>query len=120
MAAPGSLIMVLSYAALLHIYRCEPELVLDRLAAAEAVAVEQRLSVFVSPHILRGAALLLLGQVNEAIPSLRFRLFALLRSECRKIHHADISAILVKRRVRLLLRPRRARRRYCCPRHPKG
>jgi len=68
---PPSLIMVLSYAAWLHIYRCEPELILDRLAAAEAVAAEQQLSVFVSPHILRGAAFLLLGQVKEAIASLR-------------------------------------------------
>jgi predicted ATPase len=68
---PPSLIMVLSYAALLHIYRCEPELILERLTAAEAAASEQRLSVFVSPQILRGAALLLLGQVKEAIASLR-------------------------------------------------
>jgi hypothetical protein len=36
---PPSLIMALSYAAQLHIYRREPELILDRLAAAEAVAV---------------------------------------------------------------------------------
>ena len=63
--------MALSYTAWLHIYRREPELILDRLASAEAVAAEQRLSVFVSPHILRGAALLLLGQVKEAIASLR-------------------------------------------------
>ena len=69
-AHPPSLIMVLSYAAWLHIYGREPELILDRLAAAEAVAAEQRLSVFVSPHILRGAALLLLGQVKEAIAAL--------------------------------------------------
>jgi len=66
-----SLNMALSYTAWLHIYRREPELILDRLASAEAVAAEQRLSVFVSPHILRGAALLLLGQVKEAIASLR-------------------------------------------------
>jgi len=68
---PPSLIFALSYAALLHVYRREPELILDRLTAAEAAAAEQRLSVFLSPHILRGAALLLLGQVNEAIASLR-------------------------------------------------
>ena len=63
--------MALSYAALLHIYRREPQLILDRLAAADAVAVEQRLSVFLSPQILRGAASLLLGQAKEAIASLR-------------------------------------------------
>ena len=68
---PPSLNMALSYAALLHIYRREPQLILDRLAAAEAVAVEQRLSVFLSPQILRGAASLLLGQAKEAIASLR-------------------------------------------------
>ena len=68
---PPSLNMALSYAAQLHIYRREPELILDRLTAAEAVAVEQRLSVFLNPQILRGAALLLLGQTKEAIASLR-------------------------------------------------
>jgi predicted ATPase len=68
---PPSLNMALSYAALLHIYRGEPQLAQDRLTAVEAVAVEQRLSVFLNPQILRGAALLLLGQVEEAIRSLR-------------------------------------------------
>jgi len=68
---PPSLNMALSYAAQLHIYRREPELILDRLTAAEAVAVEQRLSVFLNPQILRGAALLLLGQTKEAIALLR-------------------------------------------------
>jgi predicted ATPase len=68
---PPSLNMALSYAAQLHIYRREPQLILDQLAAAEAVAAEQRLSVFLSPQILRGAALLLLGQTKEAMGSLR-------------------------------------------------
>jgi len=66
-----SLIFALSYAASLHVYRREPELILARLAAAEAVAAEQRLSVFISPQLLRGIALFLQGQLRDAIIYLR-------------------------------------------------
>jgi predicted ATPase len=66
-----SLIFALSYAASLHVHRREPELILARLTAAEAVAAEQRLSVFISPQLLRGMALFLLGQLRDAIVYLR-------------------------------------------------
>jgi predicted ATPase len=66
-----SLIFALSYAASLHVYRREPELILARLTAAEAVAAEQRLSVFISPQLLRGMALFLRGQLRDAIVYLR-------------------------------------------------
>jgi predicted ATPase len=66
-----SLIFALSYAASLHVYRREPELILARLTAAEAVAAEHRLSVFISPQLLRGMALFLHGQFRDAIVYLR-------------------------------------------------
>ena len=66
-----SLIFALSYAAALHVYRREPELILARLTAAEAVAAEQRLSVFISPLLLRGIALFLQGHTRDAIVHLR-------------------------------------------------
>ena len=67
---PPSLVFVLSYAALLHVHRGEAELVLARLAAAEAVAAEQRLPVFLNAQVLRGAALFLRGDVGDAVVSL--------------------------------------------------
>jgi predicted ATPase len=67
---PPSLIFALSYAALLHVYRREPELILTRLTAAEAVAAEQRLSVFINPQALRGMALFLRGELCDAIVNL--------------------------------------------------
>jgi class 3 adenylate cyclase/tetratricopeptide (TPR) repeat protein len=68
---PPSLVFVLSYAALLHVHRGEPELALARLAAAEAVAAQQRLAVFLNPQVLRGATLLMRGEIREGIESLR-------------------------------------------------
>jgi predicted ATPase len=62
---------VLCYAAMLHIHRGEPELVLARLAAAETLAREQRMSPALAPQVLRGAALFLRGEVGDAIVSLR-------------------------------------------------
>jgi len=66
-----TLIFALSYSALLHVHRCEPKLILSRLAAAEAVAAEQRLSVFINPQVLRGMALFMRGEAAEAIRYLR-------------------------------------------------
>ena len=61
----------LSYAALLHVYRREPESILARLAAAQAVAAEQRLSAALNVQVLRGVALFLRGEVGDAIVCLR-------------------------------------------------
>jgi len=66
-----TLIFALSYAALLHAHRCEPELILSRLGAAEVVAAEQRLSVFINPQVLRGMASFMSGEIAEAIRYLR-------------------------------------------------
>jgi predicted ATPase len=68
---PPSLVFVLCYAAMLHVYRCEPESILSRLAAAEAVAAEQRLPMFLNAQVLRGAALFLRGEGRDAIGYLR-------------------------------------------------
>lgn len=46
-------------------------MVLARLAAAEAVAAEQRLPVFLNAQVLRGAALFLSGMARDAIVCLR-------------------------------------------------
>lgn len=68
---PPSLVGVLCYAAMLHVHRGEPELVFARLAAAETLAREQRISPVLAPQVLRGAALFLLGEVQDAIVCLR-------------------------------------------------
>jgi predicted ATPase len=66
-----TLIFALSYAALLHVHRREPEMILSRLVAAEAVAAEQRLSVFLNPQVLRGVVLFMRGEAPDAIRYLR-------------------------------------------------
>jgi class 3 adenylate cyclase/predicted ATPase len=68
---PSTLGGALSYAALLHVYRREPELILARLAAAQAVAAEHRISAPLNVQVLRGAALFLSSEVSDAIVSLR-------------------------------------------------
>jgi class 3 adenylate cyclase/predicted ATPase len=61
----------LCYSALLHVHRGEPELVFARLAAAETLAREQRISPALNPEVLRGAALFLRGEIGDAIACLR-------------------------------------------------
>jgi class 3 adenylate cyclase len=56
---------------MLHLDRGEPELALQRLEVAEALAAEQRLGFVFEPQLLRGAALIALGDVGEAITCLR-------------------------------------------------
>ena len=68
---PPSLVGVLCYAAMLHVHRGEPELVIARLAAAETHAREHRISPILAPQVLRGAALFLRGEVHDAIVCLR-------------------------------------------------
>jgi tetratricopeptide (TPR) repeat protein len=57
--------------ALLHLDRAEPELALQRVEAAEAVAAEQRLGLVLEPEILRGAVLTAQGAFGEAVVCLR-------------------------------------------------
>ncbi|HJU20688.1 MAG TPA: AAA family ATPase [Stellaceae bacterium] len=70
-AHPLSLEVCLLYNAMLHLDRDEPELALQRLAAAEALAAEQRLGFAVDPQILHGAVLTAQGALDDAVACLR-------------------------------------------------
>jgi predicted ATPase len=56
-AHPFSYALALQWHSILHLDRGEPELALQRLEAAEALVVEQQLSLLIEPQLLRGAAL---------------------------------------------------------------
>jgi hypothetical protein len=64
-AHPFSLESARLFNAMLHLDRGEPELALERLRAAEALAAEQRLLI-VEPGLLRGAALMAQGAFDDA------------------------------------------------------
>ncbi len=70
-AHPFSLAHALQFNSMLHLDRGEPELALQRLEAAEALAAEQRLGFVSEPQLLRGAALTLQGAFSEAVIRLR-------------------------------------------------
>ena len=70
-AHPFSFAIALQYSSMLHLDRGEPELALQRLVAAEAVAAEQRLGFVLEPQLLRGAALTAEGGFEEAVACLR-------------------------------------------------
>jgi len=65
-AHPFSSAIALQYNSMLHLDRGEPDLALQRLAAAEALAAEQRLGFVLEPQLLRGAALTAQGALGEA------------------------------------------------------
>ncbi len=56
---------------MIYLNNRQPEEALKRLEAAEALAAEQRLSLVVEPHLLRGAALVEQGAASEAIVQIR-------------------------------------------------
>ena len=56
---------------MLHLDRGEPELALQQLETAEALAAEQRLGFAMEPQLLRGAALIAQGAFEEAVACLR-------------------------------------------------
>jgi class 3 adenylate cyclase/tetratricopeptide (TPR) repeat protein len=70
-AHPFSQAIALQYNAMLHLDRGEPEAALERIAAAEAIAAEQRLGFVVEPTLVRGAALTALGDRKEGMAVLR-------------------------------------------------
>jgi class 3 adenylate cyclase len=70
-AHPFSMGLALQYNSMLHIDRGEPEMALQRLELAEALAAEQRLGMVLEPQLLRGAALTLQGVFDEAVACLR-------------------------------------------------
>ena len=70
-AHPFSFAIALQYNAMLHLDRGEPELALQRLEAAEALAAEQRLGFVLEPKLLRGSILAAQGALDEAVVYLR-------------------------------------------------
>jgi class 3 adenylate cyclase len=70
-AHPFSFAITLQFYSMLHLERGEPELALQRLAAAEALAAEQRFGFVLEPQLLRGAALTAQGAFEEAAACLR-------------------------------------------------
>ncbi|MGB6755462.1 MAG: AAA family ATPase [Xanthobacteraceae bacterium] len=70
-AHPFSFAITLQFYSMLHLERGEPELALQRLAAAEALAAEQRFGFVLEPQLLRGAALTAQGAFAEAGACLR-------------------------------------------------
>ena len=70
-AHPFSFACALQSNSMLHLDRGEPELALQRLEAAEALAAEQRLGFVLEPQLLRGAALTAHGAFEQAVACLR-------------------------------------------------
>jgi class 3 adenylate cyclase/tetratricopeptide (TPR) repeat protein len=70
-AHPFTLGFALLFSSQVYLNRREPERALRHLDAAAAVAAEQRLSFNLEPGMLRGAALLGQGAVDEAIACIR-------------------------------------------------
>jgi class 3 adenylate cyclase len=70
-AHPFSMEIAVTYAAMIHLNRREPELALARIKAAEGLAAEQRISFIMEPLFLHGAALLEQGAAAEAIAAIR-------------------------------------------------
>ena len=70
-AHPFTLGLALTFCAVLHLNRREPERALSLVEAAEALAAEQRLSLPFEPGIVHGAALVGQGAAEEAIARIR-------------------------------------------------
>jgi class 3 adenylate cyclase len=70
-AHPFSLAVALQYNSMVHLERGEPELAVQLLETAEALAAEQRLSFVLQPQLLRGAALTAQGAFEGAVACLR-------------------------------------------------
>jgi predicted ATPase len=70
-AHPFTLGLALLQSSQVYLNRREPERALHQLDAAEALAAEQRFSLMQEPGMLRGAALLGQGAVDEAIARIR-------------------------------------------------
>jgi predicted ATPase len=68
---PLSLELAMFFKTMLHLDRHEPELALQQLAAIELLAAEQRLVFGHSPEVFRGGALLLQGELRDALALLR-------------------------------------------------
>jgi class 3 adenylate cyclase/tetratricopeptide (TPR) repeat protein len=70
-AHPFTSLAALTFAFTVQISNRQPDQVLKRLDVAEVFVAEQRLSFMVEPEIMRGAALIALGAVDEATDLIR-------------------------------------------------
>jgi predicted ATPase len=70
-AHPFTLSIALTLSSVVYLNRREPERALSLVEAAEVLAAEQRLSLLLEPGMLRGAALVEQGAVDEAIARIR-------------------------------------------------
>jgi predicted ATPase len=95
-AHPFSLLEALLMNAMLHLDRGEPEMALQRLDAAEALAAEQRLSFMLEPRLLRGAALIAHGAFADAVTYLREGHEAGRVNQSRPLGFALLAAALVQ------------------------
>jgi class 3 adenylate cyclase/tetratricopeptide (TPR) repeat protein len=95
-AHPFSLLEALLFNAMLHLDRGEPEMTLQRLDAAEALAAEQRLSFALEPRLLRGAALIAQGAFADAVTCLRQGHEARRVNQSRPLGFALLAAVLVQ------------------------
>jgi class 3 adenylate cyclase/tetratricopeptide (TPR) repeat protein len=68
---PFSFVLAMQYNSMVHLERGEPEVALQLLDAAEALASEQQVGFVVEPQLLRGAALMAQGAFEEAVVCLR-------------------------------------------------
>ena len=108
--------------ALLHLDRDEPELALQRLETAEALAVEQRLGLVLEPQLLRGAVLTAQGAFGEAVvclreglasrPGARLRCYALARLAEALSRHDEHGAALAAVSEALETQERTGQRRW--------
>jgi class 3 adenylate cyclase/tetratricopeptide (TPR) repeat protein/DNA polymerase III delta prime subunit len=93
---PFSLLEALLCNAMLHLDCGEPEIALQRLDAAEALAAEQRLSFVLEPRLLRGAALIAQGAFADAVTTLRQGHEAWRVNQSRPLGFALLAAVLVQ------------------------
>ena len=94
---PFSLATALVMNVLLHLDRDEPELALQRLEEAEALAVEQRLGLVLEPQILRGAVLTSQAAFSDAAACLREGLAARPGARLRPYGLARLAEALTQR-----------------------
>jgi predicted ATPase len=76
--------------AMLHLDRDEPELALQRIEAANALAAEQRIGLVLEPHILLGAVMTAQGAYEEAVTCLRD---GLAQPRAIRLHHYGLAKL---------------------------
>ena len=124
---PFSLATALVMNVLLHLDRDEPELALQRLEAAEALAVDQRLGLVLEPQLLRGAVLTSQAAFGDAVlclrdglaerPGARLRPYGLARLAEALTQRGEHSAALAAVKDGLKAQEQRGQRRWSAELH---